>query len=113
MFTNTTLNTKVESVEKNIPNHGIYATTIELNKLTAESFAERLKQVKLATTNDLNAVKVHGVENEEKTGKLQTFDSSYFTRLFLIIISLFVVPYQYLLLMSKAKTFITISQHQY
>ena len=47
-------------------------------KLRAESFAERLKQVKLATTNDLNAVKIHAVENEEKTGKLQTFDSSYF-----------------------------------
>ena len=69
LFTNSTLNTKIESAEKKIPNHG---------KLTAESFAERLKQVKLATTNDLNAVKIHAVENEEKTGKLQTFDSSYF-----------------------------------
>ena len=78
MFTNTTLNTKIESVEKKIPNHGIYTATIEFNKLTAESFAERLKQVKLATTNDLNAVKIPAVENEEKTEKLQTFDSSYF-----------------------------------
>ena len=69
MFTNTALNTKIESVEKKIPNHGIYATTIEFNKLTAESFTERLKQVKLARTNDLNAVKIHAVENEGKTGK--------------------------------------------
>ena len=69
MFTNTALNTKIESVEKKIPNHGIYATTIEFNKLTAESFTERLKQVKLARTNDLNAVKIHAVENKGKTGK--------------------------------------------
>ena len=69
MFTNTALNTKIESVEKKIPNHGIYATTIEFNKLTAESFTERLKQVKLARTNDLNAFKIDAVENEGKTGK--------------------------------------------
>ena len=69
MFTNTALNTKIESVEKKIPNHGIYATTIEFNKLTAESFTERLKQVKLARTNDLNAFKIHAVENEGKAGK--------------------------------------------
>ena len=69
MFTNTALNTKIESVEKKIPNHGIYATTIEFNKLTAKSFTERLKQVKLARTNDLNAFKIHAVENEGKTGK--------------------------------------------
>ena len=33
--------------------HGIYITTQELNKLTADNFAARLKQANLASKNDI------------------------------------------------------------
>ena len=41
-------------------------------------FEERLKQIKLATSNDLNAVQQNAARNKEKLEKLQTFELSYF-----------------------------------
>ena len=42
-------NTKIDEIEKKIPDHSKYITTPEFNKLTAENLSERLKEAKLAT----------------------------------------------------------------
>ena len=47
----TVLNTKISEVENKIPSHDKYITMPEFNKLSAESFAGRLKQVNLLTKN--------------------------------------------------------------
>ena len=47
----TVLNTKISEVENKIPSHDKYTTMPEFNKLSAESFAARLKQVNLLTKN--------------------------------------------------------------
>ena len=44
-MTTNVLNTKINEFENKTPNHDKYITTPEFNKLTAESFAARLKQV--------------------------------------------------------------------
>ena len=41
------LNTKVSEVENKYPDHAKYIITQEFNKITAENFAERLKQTNL------------------------------------------------------------------
>ena len=46
-MTTTVLNTKICKVVNIIPNHDKYITTPEFNKLTAENFTARLKQVNL------------------------------------------------------------------
>ena len=51
-MTVTALNTKISEFEKKIPNHEKYITTPEFNKLTAESFAARSKQVNLVTKTE-------------------------------------------------------------
>ena len=70
-------------------NHGIYITTPEINKLTAENFPARLKHANLVTKTDfddklknlhqrinLNITKHLRVENELK--KVKTFNLSHF-----------------------------------
>ena len=47
LATTNVLNTKISKVENKIPTHDKYITTPEFNKLTAESFAARLKQADL------------------------------------------------------------------
>ena len=47
----TVLNTKISEVENKIPSHDKYITMPEFNKLSAECFAARLKQVNLLTKN--------------------------------------------------------------
>ena len=37
-------NTNIREIEKKIPNHDIYITTQEFNKLTADNFVVRLAQ---------------------------------------------------------------------
>ena len=37
-------NTNIHEIEKKIPNHDIYITTQEFNKLTADNFVVRLAQ---------------------------------------------------------------------
>ena len=51
----TDYNTKINEVEKKITdhNHDKYITTPEFNKLTAETFAARLRQANLASKNDI------------------------------------------------------------
>ena len=46
-------NTKINEIEKKITDHDRYITTQEFNKLTAKNFAARLKQVNLASKNDI------------------------------------------------------------
>ena len=53
-MTTNVLNTKINEVENKIPNHDKYITTPEFNKLAAESFAARLKQVYLVTKTDFD-----------------------------------------------------------
>ena len=43
LVTSSALNTKFGKVENNIPNHDVYITTPEFNKLRSENFAARLK----------------------------------------------------------------------
>ena len=51
-MTTTVLNTKINEVENKIPDHTKYITIQQLNKLTAENFAARLKQISLLSKND-------------------------------------------------------------
>ena len=51
-----------------------------IDNFSGEIFDERLKQEKLAISNDLNTVKQLATKNEEKIEKLQTFDSTLFYR---------------------------------
>ena len=91
LFRKTDYNTKISELEKKLTdhNHEKYINTPEFNKLTAEYFAARLKQVNLVTNTDFDdklkslnkemasKKKKHVVlENEFK--KLETFDSIYF-----------------------------------
>ena len=48
------MNTNIWEVENNILNHDKYITTPEFNKLNAENFAARLKQVNLVTKTDFH-----------------------------------------------------------
>ena len=50
LVTNTVLNTKIGEIENKIPSFTKYFTTWEFNKLTAEKFGARLKQVDWGTT---------------------------------------------------------------
>ena len=45
-------NTNIDEIEKKIPYYRKYIITPEFNNLTAEHFAERLKEVKLANKSD-------------------------------------------------------------
>ena len=47
------LNTKIGEIEDKIPNHDVYITTSEFNRLTAENFAARSNQVNYASKNDI------------------------------------------------------------
>ena len=53
-MTTVVLNTKISEVEKKIPDHAIYITTPEFNKLTAENFAARLKQTNLVIKTEFD-----------------------------------------------------------
>ena len=52
LVTTTVLNIKISETESKVPNHDKYITTPEFNKLTAESFAARLKQDDLGNKTD-------------------------------------------------------------
>ena len=53
-MTTTVLNTKINKVGNKIPDHNKYITTLEVNKLTAENFAARLKQTNLGSKTDFD-----------------------------------------------------------
>ena len=42
------------AVENKVPYHSKYITTLEFNKLTAETFTARLAQANLASKNDIS-----------------------------------------------------------
>ena len=69
---------KIEEIEKKLRGHNKYITTNDFNKFSGAMFEERLKQIKLATNNDLNTVQQNAARNKEKLEKLQTFELSYF-----------------------------------
>ena len=46
-------NAKIEKIELKISDHDKYITAPKVNKLTKESFAEKLKQVNLSSKNDI------------------------------------------------------------
>ena len=52
-----TITQEVDEIAKKMTNHDKYFTTLDLNKLTSENFAARLKQAKLATKDDIDVVK--------------------------------------------------------
>ena len=69
--------------------HDKYITTPEFNKLTAENFAERLKQENLVTETDFNnkltslnrkitSNKTNQLVTENELKRLKTFDQGYF-----------------------------------
>ena len=66
MATNTAFNTKIGEVEKKILVMLNILPPMNLRKFLKETFDERLRHT------------VFGTKNEEKTGKLQTYDSSLF-----------------------------------
>ena len=83
------LNTKNNEVENKIPNHVKYITTPEINELTAESFAARLKQPNLETKTDfdnkltsynrrITSNKTKKLEVQKKLNSLITNDYSFF-----------------------------------
>ena len=51
-------NTKIDEIEKKIPDHDKYITILELNKFLGAIFDERLKQAKLATNNVRHYLKI-------------------------------------------------------
>ena len=51
-------NTKIDKIEKKIPDHDKYITTLELNKFLGAIFDERLKEAKLATNNVRHYLKI-------------------------------------------------------
>ena len=48
-MTGTVLNTKLNEVEKKIPDHAKYITTPKFNKFTTKKFEAKLKQANLET----------------------------------------------------------------
>ena len=54
LVTTTVLSTKISEVQNKISDHTKYITTQELNKLKAENFAARLKQVNLVSRTDFD-----------------------------------------------------------
>ena len=63
--------------QKKIPIHDKYITFNNFDKFPVAIFDERLKQAKVATTNDHDSVEQCAIEKERKTEKLQTFDLNY------------------------------------
>ena len=56
------------AVENKVPYHSKYITTLEFNKLTAETFTARLAQANLASKNDIsNFLKKKNFDDKLKT----------------------------------------------
>ena len=56
------------AVENKVPYHSKYITTLEFNKLTAETFTARLVQANLASKNDIsNFLKKKNFDDKLKT----------------------------------------------
>ena len=52
LVTTTVLNTRISEVGDKIPDNSKYITTLDFNKLTAETFASRLKEADLLNKTD-------------------------------------------------------------
>ena len=64
-------NTKIDEIEKKIPDHGKYIIAQEFNKLRADSFATRLKKSNLASKNDISEF-INSFNLDENAEKLAT-----------------------------------------
>ena len=62
--------TKIDEIEKKIPDHGKYIIAQEFNKLRADSFATRLKKSNLASKNISEFINSFNLD--EKAEKLAT-----------------------------------------
>ena len=62
----------------NVPNHSLYSTTNDFNKLPGRYFDEKLKRANLAADTDVGTGEYRAIENKEKIKNLQTFGLSYF-----------------------------------
>ena len=82
-------NTKIGEVRNKIPDHSKYTTTPEFNKLSAENFAERLKQVNSVTKSDfdnklisfnrkITSNKIKYLEVQKNLNSLITSDYNFF-----------------------------------
>ena len=61
----TSTTTALTAVENKIPDHGIYITTLEFNKLIAENVSSRLAQTNLGSKNDVtNFFKKADIDDE-------------------------------------------------
>ena len=75
LVTTTVLNTKIGEVKNKIPNHDKSITNAELNKLTAETFAARLKYADLVNKTDFDN-KLTSFSKQITSNKKKTFRSS-------------------------------------
>ena len=89
LVTTTVLNTKIGEVENKIPDNSKYIITQELNKLTAENLASRLKQADLVNKTDfdnklisfnqrITSNKTKHLEVQKKLNSLITKDYKFF-----------------------------------
>ena len=89
LVTTAVLYTKISEVENKILDNSKYITTQEFNKLTAENFAARLKQVDLLNKTDfdnkltnfnkrITSNKIKHVEVQKKLNRLITKDYNFF-----------------------------------
>ena len=89
LVTMTVLNTKISEVKKKIPDNSKYTTTPEFNKLTAESFEQRLKQADLVNKTNfdnklpnlniqITSNKTKHLEVQKKLTSLITKDYNFF-----------------------------------
>ena len=87
--TTTIHNTEIGEVKNKIPDHSKYITTPEFNKLSAENFAERLKQVNSVTKSDfdnklisfnrkITSNKIKYLEVQKNLNSLITSDYNFF-----------------------------------
>ena len=83
-MTTTALNINISEVENEIPNHDKYVSTPEFNKLTAESFAARLKEADLVSktffTNKLTRFNKQITSNKTKHLEVQNKLNSLITK---------------------------------
>ena len=89
LVTTTVFNTKISEVDNKILDNSKYVTTQEFNKLTAETFAARLKQANLVSKTDIDnkltsfnkritSNKTKHVEVQKKLNSLITKDYFFF-----------------------------------
>ena len=78
LVTTTVLNTKISEFESKAPDPAKYITTQEFEKLIAEDFAARLKQVNLVKKTELPQIKLSIQKLKKNPNSLTTKDYNFF-----------------------------------